>query len=94
MCSNPTILNGSGGRIRTHEMAESESAALPLGDTRINNKTMIIIYNLILIFNRRLKKAGCLERQPAFFYLTVTILIPEIPEMIFSAASTSSRCIR
>ncbi len=34
---------GSGGRIRTHVLSESESDALPLGDTRIYNNAILAL---------------------------------------------------
>ena len=51
-----SFFDGSGGRIRTHVLSESESDALPLGDTRIYNsgdKTLSPLF----ILQYRIKKA-------------------------------------
>ena len=67
--SNPPILKaikilpssreyffGSGGRIRTHVLSESESDALPLGDTRMFHSHDIYITKITVFFSTHIQK--------------------------------------
>ena len=45
------LRRGSGGRIRTHVLSESESDALPLGDTRMFHSHDIYYQNYCIFFN-------------------------------------------